>query len=758
MKQLFLLFVLFIDFSSSAQELILYADSVYLVGFKNKVTDSVVIQARYDRVVPFKENRSLVYLNGKYGFVDRSGVAITEFKYDQARSFSEGRAAVCIDENWGYIDTTGVLVIPMNYYSVYDFKNGFAGVDTHDDKTGVIDKKGKQIVKPQLRYYYEGLENGYFRMLHDRQTILYNRRGKSVFKETYEIGDQYKNLLVVGQNQRYGVITTNEKTVIPLEYEYVRNDENGYFTLRLNCKMGLADSTGKVIIEPFYDDLYFTEKGLIGARIDEAYGKLDLNGEIVTPFKTYFDYSSSDIEVFEIEGLFGYRRKSDGVILVPALYEEADSVYDQYNHLIRVKKNGKYGFLECYNYKELTPMHFDEASPVCDNKARVKLDGNYYYLNDKGKIIVPSHNMFNKKAGVIDHAGKYGFIDPNGKELLPAVYNNINGDSEDFFVVLKDCKYGVVSPNGILITPIKYDYIYGNGELTELSFNNRYYGSKLCEVIIGHSSGVINAMGTEIIPPIYDEITSWIENGVIAVRLGNKWGYIDTNGHSFAGSIHYENIGGFLTNKLLSAKYNGKWGAVNQNGDVMIPFLYDYDFHFPNDNFGGYYPAAVAINGKWGYIDTLGQEVISFKYEEARAFIDGVAVVKRSNRILFITTNDSLVKELKYDDIRTDYQFYHLYPVQLNGKWGYAKQLGEEVIAPKYTSAGDFKNGFAIVELGNQFGVINEKGKMIIPFEYDRIEASGGYENYFYCSKNGKYCTLDSYGRFREPTEVEVQY
>jgi len=757
MKQLFLLFVLVVDFSCRAQELIPYADSAYLVGFKNEITGSIVIQAQYDRVVPFKENRSLVYLNGKYGFIDRSGTAITEFKYDQARSFSEGRAAVCIDENWGFIDTTGVLVIPMNYYSVYDFKNGFAGVDTHDNKTGVIDKKGKLIVKPQLRYYYEGLENEYFRILHDRQTILYNRRGKTVFKETYEIIDQYKNLLVVGHNQRYGLITMDEKRVIPLEYEYIGNNENGYFTLRLNCKMGLADSTGKVIIEPFYDELGFTDEGLIYAIIDEARGVLDLKGEIVTPFKTDFNYPLYDIEVFEQEGLFGYRRKSDGVILAPAVYEEADTISDGYNNYTRVKRNGKYGFLGGQNMKEVTPMHFDEASPVRDNKARVKLDGNFYYLNDKGKIIVPEPREMNKnKVGIIDHAGKYGLIDISGKELFPTVYDDINIDPFGFFQIKKGCKYGAISPSGEIITPIKYDYIEGFGMISEYYPKDNNHTSTFCLVEIGASYGIINATGKEIVPPIYDELNGGIENGVIWARIGDKWGYLDTNGHSFAGSIQYENIGGFLTNKLVSAKHKGKWGAVNQNGDVVIPFLYDYNFYFPQDDSGGYYPAAVAKNGMWGYIDTLGQEVLSFKYEEARSFIDGVAVVKRSNRILFITTNGSLVKELQYDDIGTNYQFYNLYPVQLNGKWGYAKQLGEEVIAPKYTFAGEFQSGLAIVELGNKFGVIDTQGKLILPFEYDRIEVSSGYANYFYCSKNGKYFKLDSYGRDR--TEEEVQY
>lgn len=709
MKQLFFFVVLFIGFSSRAQELIPYADSVHLVGFKNAATDSVVIQTQFDRVVPFKENRSLVYLNGKYGFVDRSGTVITQLKYDQARSFSEGRAAVCIDKNWGYIDTTGVLVIPMNYQSVYDFKNGFAGIDTHDGKTGVIDKKGKQIVKPQLHYYYEGIENGYFRMLHDQQTILYNRRGKTVFKETYEIINQYKNLLVVGQNKRYGVITMDEKTVIPLNYEYIENDENGYFTLRLNCKKGLADSTGKVIIEPIYDELGFSDEGLIYARIDEARGMLDLKGEIVTPFKTGFDYSSSDIEVFEKEGLFGYRRKSNGVILAHAIYEEADTIYATYKHITRVKKNGKYGFLECSNFKEVTPMHFEEAAPYDSYSARVKLNGNYFYLNDKGKIIVPEPREMNrKKVGAIFHLGKYGLIDASGKELVPPVYDDMDKDQMDYFLVTKDCKSGVISPGGEIITPLKYDRIN--------EFETDYYNESIkglfCQVEIGASFGIINSTGKEIIPPIYDDLDSRMMNGVIGARLGDKWGYIDTNGHSFAGSIQYEDICGFLTDKLVSAKHNGKWGAVNQNGDVVIPFLYDYYFSFPGYKSEGYYPAAVAINGKWGYIDTLGQQVLSFKYDEAGSFIDGLAFVKTANRFLLIDTTGLLVKELKYDDLGIGNPFYGFYHIQLNGKWGCVDHWGREIIAPKYTSPLYFHDGLAVVELGNKFGVINTQGEI----------------------------------------------
>ena len=49
-----------------------------------------------------------VKLNGKYGFVDKTGTEVISCKYDDARSFHDGRAGVKLNGKWGTVNKSGV--------------------------------------------------------------------------------------------------------------------------------------------------------------------------------------------------------------------------------------------------------------------------------------------------------------------------------------------------------------------------------------------------------------------------------------------------------------------------------------------------------------------------------------------------------------------------------------------------------------------------------------------------------------------------
>ena len=78
--------------------------------------------------------------NGRCGF-KKDGVVAIPAKYDYAEDFSEGLAKVTLNGKWGYIDKSGNEVIPIKYDDAYSFENGKAEV-LLKGKYGTIDKQG----------------------------------------------------------------------------------------------------------------------------------------------------------------------------------------------------------------------------------------------------------------------------------------------------------------------------------------------------------------------------------------------------------------------------------------------------------------------------------------------------------------------------------------------------------------------------------------------------------------------------------------
>lgn len=76
-------------------------------GVKIKNTEKLVIPFLYDYVSVFSEGLAIVKLNGKYGFIDKTGKEVISLKYDDASSFSKGLAEVCLDNRYTYIDKEG---------------------------------------------------------------------------------------------------------------------------------------------------------------------------------------------------------------------------------------------------------------------------------------------------------------------------------------------------------------------------------------------------------------------------------------------------------------------------------------------------------------------------------------------------------------------------------------------------------------------------------------------------------------------------
>lgn len=184
--------------------------------------------------------------------------------------------------------------------------------------------------------------------------------------------------------------------------------------------------------------------------------------------------------------------------------------------------------------------------------------------------------------------------------------------------------------------PYYYADVYGLIMIQKHYQEARQFVGNLAAVKENDKWGFINKDGVEVIPCMYDWVSSFgefgfdknvavIKNGtdkykipmftpcytalinVCGKVISKRYGFIYPieNGLSIVNNgMEFYNVG-----RELSASKDGLWGCIDKRGKEIIPCKYELMYPFrENITF-------VRINGLWGCIDKRGKEIIPCKYD-----------------------------------------------------------------------------------------------------------------------------------------------
>jgi hypothetical protein len=151
--------------------------------------------------------------------------------------------------------------------------------------------------------------------------------------------------------------------------------------------------------------------------------------------------------------------------------------------------------------------------------------------------------------------GKYGYKDAVGKEIVPAIYENVVLDEASGLISVKlNNKYGIINKNGMLVADIKYDY--------------SAVSEGLCLVELDKKYGYLDSKGKQVIPLIYDDANLFKE-GLARVMQQKKWGIIDKTGKVIA-PLKYDAVYGFK-NGRAGVVLNLRYGFIDKKGNEIVP-------------------------------------------------------------------------------------------------------------------------------------------------------------------------------------------
>lgn len=495
--------------------------------FKFNKPEKPVQTLVFDEAYPFSEDLACVKINGRYGYIDKTGEVVIKPKYDTIGYFHSGFSLQIKNNLYGVIDKSGKVIIPFEYQELSTGTEKYIAA-RKNGKYGCIDFNNEVIIdftSPMPIQLIDYSEDHTIAIIYGEsmsQGIVDIKTGykSPVIYSSIEPWSNISNTVATYSGSKYGFINLDTQTEIEPQFlNSLSFNDNLAAATSDNVKYGYIDITGDYVIEPIYDEAYPFSDGLAFVKTNDKFGCINTKGEMV--FEPQFSGTG-----------FFY----NGVAEISSFSNVNESIY--------INTAGEEITMEEY-YKTI----------------------NHYYLEFQPDLkIIPTY-YYHESLGHCAMA-----VTPSGEILFKTVYDNISPFQYNMAVVMDNNKYGCINEKGIEILPPIYDTLIPVDENT---------------IIVSEKGkfGLIDTMRNEILPFKYSamDIThnynfmnmtheynslDMTTNNLIMLKLKDKWGYYNLETKELKEDLYDDTI--LYSSFPMPVKKNEKWFYIDENGESLF--------------------------------------------------------------------------------------------------------------------------------------------------------------------------------------------
>jgi len=241
---------------------------------------------------------------------------------------------------------------------------------------------------------------------------------------------------------------------------------------------------------------------------------------------------------------------------------------------------GQRGYLSTVDGKIIIPAGYEKAWQFSEGLGAVCKNGKVGFINIQGKTVIPFQFQYNPNinhkadflfkdgsCAVFGPNGKQGLIDKQGKWILTPKYDSITDPVKGYRIVSEGAFSGAIDTLFNLILPIQYERV----SITENGF----------AVINGKTQQVISFNSKEtILPFVYDDIDelfyhtrtsddddTYIRSDYTSFEINKKWGLMDKAGKVVI-PARYDDIKA-ISNDVFNCQLGNFWVTCNSKGETV---------------------------------------------------------------------------------------------------------------------------------------------------------------------------------------------
>ena len=372
-------------------------------------------------------------------------------------------------------------------------------------------------------------------------------------------------------------------------------------------------------------------------------------------------------------------------------------------------------------------------------------NGTTYLSNNGKKILLPPNSPFQHKdfsegvAAIENYSdeygyksrGKWGFINKDGKMVVPFQYDDVLSFSEGLAAVCYGFReWGYINKKSEIVIPIRYKEAESFSEGLAAVCNQ--YGER--EYINTKGETALN------LGKLY-RAGSFHDGMALIARKEECYGFINKSGEEII-SCQYTDADNFHEG-LARVCIGGKWGYVNKSGEIVIPCRYD-----AAQNFSEGLAVVLSSEGRWGFVDKKGRSTLDYSIE-ASADADRNILVERAKYIFEkVPDHDSTIDSTIFSE-----DFYNVVKeaIEIDDKWEAEGDLSGEGIHYWYSGQdGGGKDGLVGVYVKEK-----SKTKAIVVAQYREWNSVKLHKMSLIC-ENGSW-VLDDWDGTKEGTRKETK-